>query len=186
MRLLFAVLALPFAACAHRPIAAAPIAHKVPPLETVRWSGDGSLQLELLAGDPQFRYRLKERESGKILGRAESAIRTDHFYTGEFRGRQGVVFSSDNRAICIVEDMADACPAKRYILFRRMPSGRFATRYLKPALDPDPSIGTFEGNYPDVSALTAETITFSKAVGAPHSQSIDSVPTFRTAQTAIY
>ena len=185
-RAIITALALPLAACAHRPIVNAPVAQKVPRLETVRYNTDASLQLQLVGGHPHFRYELKERETGKVLGRAESAIEIDHFSFGEFRGKQTVLFSADSRAVCIVEDTSDACPAKRYIILRKMPSGRYATRYLHPALDPDPSIGTFEGDFPAVIALTAETMTFSRAVGPSHPQRIDSVPTFPNPQTAIY
>ena len=152
----------------------------------MRYNADSTLRLDLVGGHPHFRYELKELENGKILGRAESAIGIYDFSDGEFRGKQTVLFSTDNRMICIVEDVSSACPAKRYILFRKMLSGRYATRYLHPALDADPSIGTFEGDYPKVIALTAETITFSRAVGSPRPERIDSVPTFPKAQTAIY
>ena len=184
VRAFIITLALAFASCVYRPMQTT--AKRTPKLESVRYSADWSLQLRLLGGHPNFRYELTTRDTGKVLCHAVSAINLDHFSNGEFRGEQIVLFSKDNNAICIVEDTSDACPAKRYILFQKKTSGRYSVRYLNPALDPNPSIGTFEGDYPSVIALTADTITFSRAVGSPHPQTIASVPTFSTPQTAIY
>ena len=185
-RALFLALILTAAACAHRPVVHPPVARKIPQFPTVRYSADSSLQLQLLSGHPNTRYELKESKTGKVLGRAESGCEVGHFFYDMIPGKRAVLFSADNSSICIVEHVSDSMPAKRYVLFRKMLSGRYATRYLHPALDLDPSIGTFEGDYPAVIALTAESITFSRAVGAPHQQAIDSVPTFPTPQSTIY
>lgn len=150
------------------------------------YSSDGSLQLSLRTGGPHFRYELKERETGRNLGRAESGITIDDFGRGEFRGRQTVVFSSDNRALCVVEDTSDASPCKRYILFWRKSSGRYAATYLHPELDPIDVPCEFEGDFPDVIALTEKTITFSKRKGGAVARTIESVPTFPHPQSAIY
>ena len=185
-RAFIVALVLVLAACVHRPVVHVPVAQEAPQLKTVRYSADSSLQLQLSDGHPYMRYELKESKTAKVLGRAESGTEVGDFSYDYDPGKKAVLFSADNRSICIVETTSDACPAKRYILLRKMPSGRYAARYLHPALDPDPTIGTFEGDYPAVIALTAESITFSRAVGSPHPKAIDSVPTFPTPQSAIY
>ena len=85
-----------------------------------------------------------------------------------------------------MRDLTDASPSKRYVLFRKQPSGKYKASYLDPPLDPIGVPCEFEGDYPNVLALTSDMITFNKNVGTPVAQKIDSVPTFPKPQTATY
>lgn len=174
------------ASCSHQPAAIRPAPEAARTFDTLHRSPDSALELRMRGGHPHFQYELKERESGKLLGRAESDIGIDHVSETGIRGGQTITFSPGNRAICIVENTSDASPRKRYVLFQKTSSGRYSTRYLRPPLDLDPTILTFEGDFPDVIALTNDTITFSKAVGPPVPQKFDAVPQSSTPQSAHY
>ena len=178
--------ALLLVSCANPPVKHSEQARKPPRFDTVRDSADHSLQLRLFGGHPNFRYELTERESGKLLARAESALNIDNFSFGEFRGEQTVLLSDDNRAICVVENFGESSPAKRYILLRKTPSGRYSTRYLNPGLQPDASIMEFGGDFPTVIALTGDTITFSQKNGNPFPQLFAKIPVFPKPQSATY
>ena len=178
--------ALLLVSCASPPAKNSEQARKPPRLDTMRYSADQFLQLELFGGDPNFRYELTERESGKLLARAESALNIGNFSFGEFRGEQTVLFSDDNRGICVVENFGESSPAKRYILLRKTPSGRYSTRYLNPGLQADASIMEFGGDFPRVIALTGDTITFSQKNGAPFPQPLAEIPIFPKPQSANY
>ena len=172
--------------CATSPVKHSEQVRKPSRFDTLRDSADHSLQLRLFGGHPNFRYELSERESGKLLARAESALNIDDFSSDGFRGEQTVLFSADNRAVCVVENVGESGPAKRYILFLRMPSGRYSTRYLNPGLQPDASIMEFGGDFPTVIALTGDTITFSQKNGAPFPQPFAEIPVFPKPQSATY
>ena len=156
--------------CATPPLKHSEPTKKPPRFDSVRDSPDHLIQLRLFGGHPNFRYELTERESGKLLARAESALNIDNFSSDGFHGEQTVLFSADNRAICVVENVGQNGPVKRYILFRKMPSGRYSTRYLNPSSQPDPSIMEFGFDFPTVIALTADTITFSQKNGPSYPQ----------------
>ena len=178
--------ALLLISCAGPPIKPSEQARKSPRFDAFRDSADYSLQLRLLGGHPNFRYELTERESGKLLARAESALNIGNFSSDGFHGEQTVLFSADNRAICVVENVSQNGPVKRYILFRKMLSGRYSTRYLNPSSQPDLTIMEFGFDFPTVTALTADTITFSQKNGAPSPKPFAEVPVFTKPQSATF
>ena len=75
-------------------------------------------------------YTLIDAKNNAVVGHAESAILSDDVQEGVFRGTRTVETSPDGAKILINEDISDASPAARYILFERQPTGNYETFYL--------------------------------------------------------
>lgn len=102
------------------------------------------------------RYTLKDLKSGAVLAEAESAIVISNNYEGKFHGTQTIEISDDGQKILIFEDVSDASPSARYILFQKNIRGPFDVFYLAPPyvkLPPGP--GEFDYMLPEISLKDA-------------------------------
>lgn len=138
------------------------------PLRRDILSDDGKLSLKLHIGStakheelPEAMRRLGERQSttsrytlssamnGEVLGKAESAITKNDILEGRFQGKQTVQFSADGSRVLITEDVSDALPSIRYILFERR-ENNYVTSYLAPPSQTIPQLAPMY-MLPDVS-----------------------------------
>jgi len=89
------------------------------------------------------RYTLFSREKHAVVGTAESAIVVSDISAGVFRGVRTVETSADGSQILLNEEVSDASPMTRYILFKRQVDGAYKTVYLAPPEIKDPTIMEF-------------------------------------------
>ncbi len=142
---------------------------------------DGRLWLQTVGAEPTFRYELRTAYGGKLLATAQSAFSLEKSGGGEISGSQHVLVAQDASAVCVVDNVSDASPSTRYILFRRKHDGTFSTSYLHPKMLNVEGPGEFDYDCPDVVGITHDTITFNyNGTAVNEAIAIEKVPTFRS------
>lgn len=133
-------------------------------------SPDGHFVVRLRAGTPAT-YQLVRVQDGRVLGRAESAIKPSQArFDLPTSNVVNVVFSPDDTQICVEEalpDNEDGAPASRYILFRHnLPAEYRDLDYATLYLQPEASMWTERVHYgepyewPQVLEIDRTTIRF--------------------------
>ncbi len=141
-----------------------PVNRPLPAIETYLRVGQSPYELDLAAGQrvmdgaelPKAMqkygtrarttsvYSLVDTRSGSVVGRAESALTS---YNGRISGSRKMEISPDGGSILIEEEVSDASPSGRYILFLRRGEGTFATWYLAPPYRMLPKNEVYEFDY---------------------------------------
>ena len=85
--------------------------------------------------------------AGKVVGQAESAIVKGNLANGIPRTERRVELSPDGKSILVQDDVSEAYPSRRYILFELKPDGTFETFYLAPPIVPIPEGQVSKVNY---------------------------------------
>ncbi len=138
------------------------LAHPGCVLPAEYFSQDSSLGLRLRVDRKQSRYELFSPATGARLASGSSAIVTLDFSENVFRGTVDVTFAKDGSGVVITENLSDAGPMLRYILFHRLDNGSFQVHYLNPPtiFSPRRPLSAFSAVHPYATELTAERIMF--------------------------
>ena len=156
---------------------------RILPLEYV--SKDSSLRLRLRVNPKQSHYDLVAPATGTHLASASSAIVSLDFHDHKFCGTADVIFAKDGSGVVITEDLSDAGPCLRYILFHRLANGSFEVRYLEPptvfnSKCPAPA---YSYEHPIATELSTDQVTFYYPhVRQTKVMQLDKVPTTPTLQ----
>jgi hypothetical protein len=122
-------------------------------------SPDGRLYTTIRHSKEPCTVEIIERESGRVLGVAESSARLS---IGGYRihGNVRVTYSSNLSTIVVHEDFSDASPNPRYILFQRR-TGRtiYQASYFAPPTAHTDAPGEFNFICPAIDQVTRDTIT---------------------------
>ena len=122
-------------------------------------SPDGRLYATIRHTKQPYTVAIIERESGRVLGVAESSVRLS-IGGDRMHGEVRVTYSDDLSTIVVHEEFSDASPNPRYILFqRRAGSTAYRASYFAPPTAHTDAPGEFDFICPTIQRVTSDTIT---------------------------
>jgi hypothetical protein len=131
----------------------------LPSSSAVYASPDGRLYATIRHAKEPYTVAIIERESGRVLGVAESSARLS-IGGDRMHGDVRVTYSSDLSTIVVHEEFSDASPNPRYILFQRRPgSAIYRASYFAPPTAHTDAPGEFDFVCPAIQQVTSNTIT---------------------------
>jgi hypothetical protein len=131
----------------------------LPSSSAVYASPDGRLYATIRHSKEPYTVAIIERESGRVLGVAESSTRLS-IEGDRMHGDIRVTYSDDLSTIVIHEDFSDASPNPRYILFQRPAGGTmYHVSYFAPPTAHTDQPGEFDFICPAIHQVTRDTIT---------------------------